>query len=79
MEEFFAEAVISDKRSLCIGPITREEASNIEGGSPSLGIGLYLLSIDRTDPSAPPEVLAQLTSDEAAKKLAAILRAGGGR
>lgn len=77
MEEFFAEALISEARSLCIGTITREEAANAGGVAAQGGEGIYLLSVDLRDRTAPPEVLARLMSEEAAAKLAKLLGAKG--
>lgn len=79
MEEFFAEAAVTNSKSLCIGPITKDEAVNEADAEFCTGVGYYLYAIDQRDPSAPPEVLARLVSDEAARRLAVLLKASGVR
>ncbi|CAO3401851.1 hypothetical protein [Azospirillum palustre] len=78
MEEFFAEAILSERKSLCIGTLTREEAVNSGGDVPANGVGLYLFANNLQNPASPPEVLARLVSEEAANALAVLLRAKGG-
>jgi hypothetical protein len=73
-----AVASLSNKKSLCIGPITEREAEMAMESNPLFdGTGLYLLSVDIGEPGAPASVLARFASEDAALMLAQFFRSSG--
>lgn len=75
MDEFFFSLDLGNKKSLCIGSITRKEAANLPDSSLGDGTGLYLFL---TNGLADEEikVLARLGSYELACTFANMIRAG---
>jgi hypothetical protein len=75
MDEFFFSFDLGNKKSLCIGSITRKEAANLSDSALGDGTGLYLFltsSLDDQD----IKVLARLGSYEHACTFANMIRAG---
>jgi hypothetical protein len=59
---------------LCIGPITKQEAALINGDAEFCdGYGFYLYVADASKPNDGIEVLAKITSPEAARNLSSLL------
>ena len=71
MEEYYFGASLSNSRSVCVGPITRDEAA-AAGADFCDGIGYYLYVTDAENPEA-TEVLARFASEEAAIHMSAVL------
>jgi hypothetical protein len=65
MDELYHETALSNSRLLCVGPITREEASDA-GASFCDGFGCYLYLAYAAEPRRPISVLAKFVSPEAA-------------
>lgn len=73
-----AVARLTNHESLCICEITTKEAESAMADDPAFnGIGLYLVSVDVRNPSAPASVLAKFVSEDAAKTLASFFRLHG--
>ena len=75
MEEYYFDVPLSNSRSLCVGPITREEATATSAAFCD-GLGYYLYLADAANPHA-IEVLARIASEEAALRLTAVLKRFG--
>ena len=72
MEEYYFGVPLSNSRSLCVGPITRNEAAAADSGFCD-GLGYYLFVADAENPQG-TEVLARFASEEAAFRMAETLR-----
>jgi hypothetical protein len=72
MEEYYFDAPLSNSRSICVGPITQNEAA-AAGAEFCDGRGFYLYLADARDPQA-TEVLARFASEEAALRMSAMLK-----
>jgi hypothetical protein len=72
MEEYHFGASLSNSRSVCVGPITRDEAA-AAGAEFCDGLGYYLYVTDAENPQG-TEVLARFASEEAAFRMSAVLR-----
>lgn len=69
---------LSNRVSLCIGEITTTEALNAMVDNPAFdGEGLYLVSVDQSNPQKQGEVLAKFVSEDAARVLANYFRVYG--
>lgn len=74
MEEYYSEVPVSNTKSLCVGPITAREAEQLGDDAPFCdGFGLYLYVADITKPENDVQVLAKLTSEDAAQNLSKLL------
>ncbi len=73
MEEYYFGAPLSNSKTLCIGPITREEA-NASDVQMCDGLGFYLYVVAEGNRANGVEVLAKLVSEEAARRLSKLLR-----
>lgn len=71
MEEYHFGASLSNSRSMCVGPITRDEAA-AAGAEFCDGLGYYLYVTDAENPQA-TEVLARFASEEAALSMSILL------
>jgi hypothetical protein len=72
MEEYYFDAPLSNSRSICVGPITQNEAA-AAGAEFCDGLGYYLYVCDAENPSG-TEVLARFASEEAAIRMSAMLK-----
>lgn len=72
MEEYYFGAPLSKSRSVCVGPITRDEAA-ATGAEFCDGLGYYLYVADAENPQG-TEVLARFASEEAALRMSAVLK-----
>jgi hypothetical protein len=72
MEEYYFDAPLSKSRSLCVGPITRNEAASADAPFCD-GLGYYLYLADTDNPSG-AEVLARFASEDAARRMSDMLR-----
>ena len=76
MQEYYFGVPISNAKTLCVGPITREEANSVDVSFCD-GLGYYLYVADSGEQPATIEVLARLTSEDAAFRLSALLKSAG--
>ena len=76
MDEFFFSQVIDSRKTLCIGPITRKEAANLEPEGLGNGNGLYMYFADSEAKDEDITIIARLGSPESAAMFANMLRAG---
>ena len=74
MEEYYFGVPLTNSKTLCIGPITREEA-NANDPQVCDGLGFYLYVVAEGSHTDGIEVLAKLVSEEAASRLSNLLRA----
>lgn len=72
MEEYYFDAPLSNSRSLCVGPVTRNEAAATDVPFCD-SLGYYLYVSDSKNPDA-TEVLARFVSEEAAQRMSAMLK-----
>lgn len=76
MQEYYFGVPVSNAKTLCVGPITREEANSVDVSFCD-GLGYYLYVADAGDDPASVEVLAKLASEDAAFRLSALLKSAG--
>lgn len=76
MDEFFFSQSIDDKKALCIGPITRREATNLSDSYAADAAGLYLFLANTSEADSDIKIIAKMSSVEMASYLANMVRAG---
>ena len=77
MDEFFFSLALDSKKTICIGPITRKEATGSAGSDlGDAGGGLYLYFADSEARSDDITIIAKLGSPENAALFANMVRAG---
>ena len=73
-----AVATMSNQHALCVCEITTKEACDAMNDDPAFdGFGLYLVRVDKHQPSAPAKVLAKFISEEAAGVVARFFSVQG--
>lgn len=72
MEEYYFDTPLSKSRSICVGPITRNEAAAAEAEFCD-GLGYYLYVADADNPEG-TEVLARFASEDAARQMSDMLK-----
>lgn len=72
MDEFFASKPATNDSYLCVGPLTKSEAADLDTGiGNGLGYYLYVSAIDRSQGAV--EVLGRLGGEDAARRLCDLL------
>lgn len=72
MEEYYFDAPLSKSRSVCVGPITRNEAASADAAFCD-GLGYYLYVADTRNPGG-TQVLARFASEDAARHMSDVLK-----
>jgi hypothetical protein len=72
MEEYYFDAPLSKSRSICVGPITKNEAAAADAEFCD-GLGYYLYVADAANPDG-TEVLARFASEDAARHMSEMLK-----
>ena len=76
MDEFFFSLALDSKKTLCIGPITRKEATGLADSDLGSGGGLYLYFADSEARSEDIKVIGKIDSPESAALFANMVQAG---
>lgn len=76
MDEYFAGTKLNNATVLCVGAVTRAEATAAkEAGLDIDGRGYYLFLADESQPEQPIEILARFVSEAGASRLARLFTA----
>ena len=76
MDEFFFSLALDSKKTLCIGPITRKEATGFADSDLGGAGGLYLYFADSEARNEDITVIGKINSPELAALFANMVRAG---
>lgn len=73
MDEYFASLPMVGSTVLCVGGITRNEASGADAHGAGIdGFGYYLFLADESSPEKPVEILAKFLSPSEAQRIATL-------
>lgn len=73
MDEFFASKPATNDSYICVGPLTKAEAADVQESGIGNGLGYYLYVAENANVRGTVEVLGRLSGEDAARRLCDLL------